>query len=120
MKARMLAVFCSILMVAGCSNPSPSTEAAHNPQVTKNSLYEGISITKVKECMGQPKSTFAANNNTYMRYFTPNRCEVLFVVNNSSQKVVDMKYLFPHAFTRYGYEVNEKKCPLAQKQCLLS
>jgi uncharacterized lipoprotein YajG len=120
MKAKILVIFCSVLMVAGCSNTNTSAEAAHNPQVKKNSLYDGISITKVKECMGQPKSTFAANNDTYMRYFTPSRCEVLFVVDNASQKVVDMKYLFPHAFTRYGYEVNEKQCPLAQKQCLLS
>ena len=130
MKAKVLAIFCSVLMVAGCSTTTNTTtssntgataaEAAHSPEVKKNSLYDGVTVAKVKECMGPPKSTFSANSNTYMRYFTPNRCEVLFIVDTTSQKVVDMKYLFPHAFTRYGYEVNEKKCPLAQRQCLLS
>jgi hypothetical protein len=126
MKTRILAVFCSVLMVAGCSTTTSSNtgataaEAAHSPEVKKNSLYDGVTVAKVKECMGPPKSTLSANNDTYMRYFTPSRCEVLFIVDNTSQKVVDMKYLFPHGFTRYGYEVNEKQCPLAQKQCLLS
>ncbi len=125
MKARILVIFCSFLMVVGCStttnsNTGTTTEATHSPEVKKNSLYDGVTVAKVKECMGPPKSTFSANNDTYMRYFTPNRCEVLFIVDTTSQKVTDMKYLFPHGFTRYGYEVNEKKCPLAQKQCLLS
>ena len=123
MKARKLAVFCSVLMVAGCSATSStntSADATHSAEGKKSSIYEGVSISKVNECMGTPKNTFSANNDTYLRYFTPSHCEVLFIVDTTSQKVVDMKYLFPHAFTRYGYEVNEKKCPLAQRQCLLS
>jgi hypothetical protein len=129
MKAKVLAIFCSVLMVAGCStttntttssNTGATAEAAHSPQVKKNSLYNGLTVAKVKECMGPPKSTFSADGNIFLRYFTPSRCEVLFIVDNTSQKVVDMKYIFPHGFTPYGYAVDEKKCPLAQKQCLLS
>ncbi len=125
MKARILVIFCSVLMVAGCTTtPSANTStpavAAPSTVAKKNSLYDGVSAAKVKECMGAPVSTFSANSNDYWRYFTPNRCEVLFIIDNSSQKVVNMKYLFPHEFTRYGYAVNEKQCPLAQKQCLLS
>ena len=129
MKARILAIFCSVLMMAGCSttanttnssNTAATAEVAHSSEAKKNSLYDGVAAAKVKECMGSPKSTFSANNDTYMRYFTPSRCEVLFIVDNTSQKVVDMKYIFPHGFTRYGYAVDEKKCPLVQKQCLLN
>jgi hypothetical protein len=127
MKARVLIVFCSVLMVVGCSStPSANTNvttaaaAAPSPEAKKNPLYVGLSAAKVKECMGAPVGTFSANNNDYLRYFTPSRCEVLFVIDHSSQKVDKVTYIFPHQFTRYGYPVNEKQCPLAQKQCLLS
>lgn len=124
MKARVLVILCSILVVAGCSSISKTNTAAEAaPSATatkKNSIYDGVSAAKVKECMGAPVSTFSANNDSYLRYFSPNHCEVLFIVDNTSQKVVDMKYLLPHGFTRFGYAVNEKKCPLTQKQCLLS
>ncbi|MCD6046014.1 MAG: hypothetical protein K0R48_1177 [Gammaproteobacteria bacterium] len=125
MKVRFLVVFCSVLMVVGCT--STSSTNTNTPAVTapsddakKDSLYEGISAAKVKKCMGTPAGTFSANNNDYLRYFTPSRCEVLFVIDHKSQKVLKTTYIFPHGFTRYGYPVQEKKCPLAQKECLLS
>jgi uncharacterized lipoprotein YajG len=125
MKARILFIFCSILAIAGCSTaPSTSTNTtasvAPKENTKKDDLYQGISAAKVKQCMGAPAGTFSVNNNDYLRYFTPSRCEVLFVLDHSSQKVVKATYIFPHSFTRYGYPVNEKQCPLAQKQCLLS
>lgn len=133
MKAKILTIFCSVLFLLGCSSTSdtktsaPATASSNAPTATvsktttgKDSIYDGVSATKVKQCMGAPVAIFSANNNTYWRYFTPNRCEVLFIINDDKQQVVDMKYLFPHAFTRYGYAVSEKQCPLAQKECLLS
>lgn len=123
MKSGILVVFCSILMLLGCSSTQSTsnvTPTSPKPTAKKGSVYAGVSATKVKSCMGDPASTFTANNNTYWRYFIPNHCEVLFIVNDNTQKVVDVKYLFPHAFTRYGYAVDERKCPLAQKECLLS
>lgn len=126
MKTKALVIFCSILMLIGCSSTASTKNSmpAHEPSSTRekpnNSIYDGVRDTKVKECMGAPVATFKAHTDTYWRYFTPNRCEVLFVIDNESLQVVDMKYLFPHGTTRYGYAVSEKQCPLAQKQCLLS
>lgn len=125
MKASVLAIFCSILIVAGCtSTPSTNTNtpaaSAPSDEAKKNSAYDGISAAKVKKCMGAPAGTFSINNSDYLRYFTPSRCEVLFVIDHKSQKVLKTTYIFPHGFTRYGYPVNEKQCPLAQKECLVS
>lgn len=127
MKAKILVIFCSILMVVGCSSTTlnaksntPATAATASDEAKKQTLYEGIAATKVKQCMGAPVATFSVNGNDYWRYFTPNRCEVLFVIDDKSQKVAKVTYIFPHGFTTYGYPVTEKQCPLAQKQCLLS
>ncbi len=126
MKSKILVIFCSFLMLIGCSSTSstksnvPAQEPSSTREQPNHSIYDGISDTKVKQCMGAPVATFSANHNTYWRYFTPSRCEVLFIIDNDSKQVVDMKYLFPHAFTRYGYAVKEKQCPLPQKECLLS
>ncbi len=125
MKTTFLIIFCSILTLAGCSSTSTTKtsgpeETAHSSEAKKNSIYDGVPVAKVTRCMGPPAFTFSADGSNYMRYFTPSRCEVLFVIDKTTQNVVDMKYLFPHAFTRYGYSVKEKQCPLAQKQCLLS
>lgn len=133
MEAKILSIFCSVLFLLGCSstadtqtsapmtvaNKAPAAVESNTPE-KKHSIYDGINTAKVKQCMGTPAATFSVSDNTYWRYFTPSRCEVLFIIDNNKQQVVDMKYLFPHAFTRYGYAVSEKQCPLAQKECLLS
>lgn len=132
MKTKILIIFCSVLFLLGCASTpdtKTSTPAATNNVSAaetnttpdkKSSIYDGLSAAKVKQCMGAPAATFSASGNTYWRYFTPSRCEVLFIMDSDKQQVVDMKYLFPHAFTRFGYAVSEKQCPLPQKECLLS
>lgn len=126
MKCKIVIVLCSLVALVACS--SSSTDKNSTPAATpvpaakpakKSSMYDGIQSSKVEQCMGKPAAIFTANNHDYWRYFTPSRCEVLFIVNKDNKQVDDVKYIFPHAFTRYGYAVSEKQCPLKQQECLL-
>ncbi len=123
MKSVYLAIICTALAVSACStSPSSDQTAApgKSPAPKKTSMYSGLSMAQVKKCMGNPERSFTANGQDYLSYFTPSRCEAIFIMDDKSQQVVDMKYLFPHEFTRFGYAVSEKQCPLPQKACLLA
>ncbi len=125
MKIKISILFYSFLILIGCSStPNTETKVVNadktETSAKKHSMYNGIKASQVKECMGEPVAVFTANKHIFWRYFTPSQCEVLFIIDEGSQTVSDVKYLFPHVFTRFGYAVSEKQCPLKQEACLLS
>src|SRR5690606_29104945 len=101
------------------TTPAKDTGLAATPVSAKStSTYIGLPRQKLVQCMGQPSRYLKTSEHEYFSYITPKRCDVIFIVDNPSSKVIDVKYRMPHPLVGYSYDVKPKQCPFEQSVCL--
>lgn len=118
---KKLLVILSALVLTACSTQNDTTQPTQPISPTgvsakPSSAYIGVSRENLTQCMGKPSRYLKTTEHEYFSYISSNRCDAVFVTDNSTNKVVDVKYRMPHPLIPYGYEVKERQCPLTQAQ----
>lgn len=116
MKKILFSLVIGVLLVGCNMNGDNLTQTGVS---NKKSPYIGLSREKLTQCMGTPTRYLNTSAKDYFSYIFQSRCDAIFVVDNQTNKIIDVKYNMPHMISSYGYQVKEKQCPIKQRACLL-